>query len=84
MSTTAIPKPQNHKRLPATYQAAVVHDFGHPLTLEQVDMPALTIRPVDRGWVVCLTNGQVLAAYRGAFAKRLALRYLRRYARAAP
>jgi len=41
MSTTAIPKPQNHKRLPATYQAAVVHDFGHPLTLEQVDMPAL-------------------------------------------
>jgi len=46
--------------------------------------PALTIRPVDRGWVVCLTNGQVLADYRGAFAKRLALRHLRRYARTAP
>jgi hypothetical protein len=45
---------------------------------------ALTIRPINQGWVVCLTNGQVLAAYRGAFAKRLALRYLRRYARSAP
>ena len=41
MSTTAIPKPQKQQSPPATYQAAVVHDFGRPLTLEQVDMPAL-------------------------------------------
>jgi hypothetical protein len=43
--------------------------------------PALTIRPVTRGWVVCLTDGRVIAVYRGVFAKRLALRYLQRCTR---
>jgi len=39
---------------------------------------ALTIRPTDTGWAVCLTSGQELIRYRGPFSKRLALRYLRR------
>lgn len=42
---------------------------------------ALTLRPIDHGWGVYLTNGQELAHYRGLFSKQLALRYLRRYAR---
>jgi propanol-preferring alcohol dehydrogenase len=41
MSATAIPKPENQQSQPATYQAAVVHDFGRPLTLDQVYLPAL-------------------------------------------
>jgi hypothetical protein len=40
---------------------------------------ALMIRPIDRGWAVCLTDGRVLAQYHGVFARRLALRYLQRY-----
>jgi propanol-preferring alcohol dehydrogenase len=41
MSTIAIPKPGNQPASPATYQAAVVPEFGSPLTLKQVDPPAL-------------------------------------------
>jgi len=43
---------------------------------------ALMIRPTAGGWAVCLTDGQELIRYRGPFAKRLALRYLHRYAEA--
>jgi propanol-preferring alcohol dehydrogenase len=41
MATTATPQPSNTKAAPTTYRAAVVHDFGSPLTVEQVEMPAL-------------------------------------------
>lgn len=43
---------------------------------------ALTIRPTQNGWAVCLSNGLELVRYRGPFSKRLAMRYLLRYARA--
>ena len=43
---------------------------------------ALMIRPTDNGWGVYLSDGQELIRYRGLCAKRLALRYLRRYTRA--
>jgi propanol-preferring alcohol dehydrogenase len=41
MATTAIPHARSSKASPTTYRAAVVHDFGSPLTLEQVRMPTL-------------------------------------------
>jgi alcohol dehydrogenase, propanol-preferring len=41
MSSTTIPRPQTQQVPPATYQAAVVHEFGSPLTLEQVPAPKL-------------------------------------------
>jgi propanol-preferring alcohol dehydrogenase len=41
MSSTTIPRPQAQQVPPATYQAAVVHEFGSPLTLEQVPAPKL-------------------------------------------
>jgi hypothetical protein len=44
---------------------------------------ALMLRPTADGWAVYLTNGQQLARYRGICSKQLALRYLRRYERAA-
>jgi hypothetical protein len=43
---------------------------------------ALTMRPTDGGWAVCLTNGYELVRYRGTFAKRQAACYLQRCARA--
>ena len=46
MATTLIPEPRSSDTAPATYRAAVVHDFGSPLTVEQVPMPEL-----DRGQV---------------------------------
>jgi hypothetical protein len=44
---------------------------------------ALTIRPTIDGWMVGLTNGVELIRYRGVGSRWLAVRYLRRYARAA-
>ncbi len=44
---------------------------------------ALTIRPTQNGWAVCLTNGHELVRYRGLGAKQFALAYLRRYTRSA-
>ena len=41
MSSTTIPQPRTQEIPPVTYQAAVVHDFGSPLTLEQVPAPKL-------------------------------------------
>jgi alcohol dehydrogenase, propanol-preferring len=41
MTATVIPEPQDQQISPGTYQAAVVHEFGRPLTLEQVPMPQL-------------------------------------------
>ena len=41
MATTSLPHPQNSQAPPTTYRAAVVHDFGSPLTVEQVAMPEL-------------------------------------------
>jgi propanol-preferring alcohol dehydrogenase len=41
MSSTTIPRPQAQEVSPVTYQAAVVHEFGSPLTLEQVPAPKL-------------------------------------------
>lgn len=40
---------------------------------------AITIRPTIDGWAVCLTDGRVLARYRGLWSKHRALRYLQRY-----
>jgi hypothetical protein len=37
---------------------------------------ALEIGPIEEGWAVFLTDGQVLARFRGPGAKRRALRYL--------
>ena len=41
---------------------------------------ALSIRPTETGWAVCLSNGQELTRYRGLCSKQLAVRYLYRYA----
>jgi propanol-preferring alcohol dehydrogenase len=41
MATTFIPEPQISEAPPTTYRAAVVHDFGSPLTVERVSMPEL-------------------------------------------
>jgi len=41
MSTVAIPDPQTSGAAPTSYQAAVVHEFGGPLTVEQVPMQKL-------------------------------------------
>lgn len=41
MATTYVPEPRISKAAPTTYRAAVVHDFGRPLTVEAVPMPAL-------------------------------------------
>jgi len=41
MATTHIPEPRTSRAAPTTYRAAVVHDFGSPLTVEQVPMPKL-------------------------------------------
>ncbi len=42
MATTTRPQPRTSKAAPTTYRAAVVHEFGAPLTVEQVEMPELT------------------------------------------
>jgi hypothetical protein len=39
-------------------------------------MLAVEIGPTDRGWAVFLTDGRVLARFRGPGAKRRALHYL--------
>jgi propanol-preferring alcohol dehydrogenase len=41
MATAAIPNSRTADTPPTTYRAAVVHEFGGPLTVEQVPMPAL-------------------------------------------
>jgi len=41
MSSTTIPRPQTQHVSPVTYQAAVVHEFGSPMILEQVPAPKL-------------------------------------------
>ena len=41
MATIAPPEPQTAEAPPTTYRAAVVHDFGSPLTVERVSMPEL-------------------------------------------
>jgi propanol-preferring alcohol dehydrogenase len=41
MATTTLPQPGTSKAAPTTYRAAVVHDFGGPLTVEQVQMSEL-------------------------------------------
>ena len=41
MATIAPPQPQTAEAPPTTYRAAVVHDFGSPLTVERVSMPEL-------------------------------------------
>ena len=41
MATTSVPQPQPSQAPPTTYRAAVVHEFGSPLTVEQVPMPEL-------------------------------------------
>jgi propanol-preferring alcohol dehydrogenase len=41
MATTSTPEPQTSEGSPTSYNAAVVHEFGSPLTVEQVPMPKL-------------------------------------------
>jgi propanol-preferring alcohol dehydrogenase len=41
MATTVIPESQTSEAPSTTYRAAVVHEFGSPLTVEQVVMPEL-------------------------------------------
>ncbi|MGO9903001.1 MAG: zinc-dependent alcohol dehydrogenase [Solirubrobacteraceae bacterium] len=41
MATTTLPQPRKAKAAPTTYRAAVVHEFGGPLSVEQVEMPKL-------------------------------------------
>jgi alcohol dehydrogenase, propanol-preferring len=41
MATTHVPEPRTSWVAPSTYRAAVVHDFGSPLTVDQVPMPKL-------------------------------------------
>jgi alcohol dehydrogenase, propanol-preferring len=41
MATTHVPEPRTSEAAPTTYRAAVVHDFGSPLTVDQVSMPKL-------------------------------------------
>ena len=37
---------------------------------------ALTLKPIDHGWAVALTDGRELVRFTGLCAKRRALRYL--------
>jgi alcohol dehydrogenase, propanol-preferring len=41
MATTSTPQPNASEAPPTTYRAAVVHEFGRPLTVEQVPMAEL-------------------------------------------
>ena len=41
MATTYVPEPRTSEAAPTTYRAAVVHDFGSPLTVDHVPMPKL-------------------------------------------
>ena len=41
MATTFLAEPRTTEAASTTYRAAVVHDFGSPLTVEQVSMPEL-------------------------------------------
>lgn len=40
---------------------------------------ALTLKPIDRGWAVALSDGRELVRFSGLGAKRRALRYLARF-----
>lgn len=40
---------------------------------------ALTLKPIDRGWAVALSDGRELVRFIGLGARRRALRYLARY-----
>jgi hypothetical protein len=40
---------------------------------------ALTLKPIDHGWAVTLTDGRELVRFIGLGAKRRALRYLARF-----
>lgn len=40
---------------------------------------ALTLKPLDHGWAVMLTDGRELARFMGLGAKRRALRYIARF-----
>jgi propanol-preferring alcohol dehydrogenase len=42
MATTSTRAPEISEAPPTTYRAAVVREFGSPLTVEQVPMPELT------------------------------------------
>jgi hypothetical protein len=44
---------------------------------------ALQVEPTDDGWAVSLTDGRLLARFRGRGAKRRALRYLAQMTEAA-
>ena len=39
---------------------------------------AIVVKPTPHGWSVCLTNGRVLARFRGPGARLRALLYVRR------
>jgi len=41
MATTSLPQPGTSDAVPVTYRAAVVREFGGPLSVEQVPMPKL-------------------------------------------
>ena len=41
MATTYVAEPRTSEAAPTSYRAAVVHDFGSPLTVDQVPMPKL-------------------------------------------
>ncbi len=41
MATASIPQPRTREATPASYLAAVVHEFGSPLSVEEVSTPAL-------------------------------------------
>ena len=41
MATTYVAEPRTSEAAPTSYRAAVVHDFGSPLTVDEVPMPKL-------------------------------------------
>jgi propanol-preferring alcohol dehydrogenase len=53
MATKAIPHTHDSQAPPTTYRAAVVHDFGSPLAIEQVPMPTLKPGQVRVQVLVC-------------------------------
>ena len=53
MATTIIREPLTSEDAPTTYKAAVVHDFGDPLTVEHVPMPELKAGQVRVKVIAC-------------------------------
>jgi propanol-preferring alcohol dehydrogenase len=53
MATTAFPQPDTSQTAPATYRAAVVHDFNRPLSIEEVPMLRLDPGQVRVKVVAC-------------------------------